>query len=219
MNLGCCQAGRAGLAIVLAAALGISLQAGETVQDAHNVPASITALLPKAAVLDSGDWAVFPTEFGKTFGGSMRAEFPGRPSSCDFTVGPELRVEIKGDTAWEEPPMLDMAVQIHTEDIEQGRTSLPSRLANMRTSNSDVQSVSPVNEEKLANGTILYMEYVENCTRRPNGTNTVLLGYARRGATQFTFDLWISAGAAEAKAMATEMLTTFQQLNIAALTK
>lgn len=74
------------------------------------------------------------TGFGKTFNADMRARFPKFPSSRDFTVGPELRVEIKDATAWEEPPMLDM----------------------------------------------------------PSGTNTVLCGFARKGATIPAFDLWIS---------------------------
>jgi hypothetical protein len=78
--------------------------------------------LPLApSALDSGSWGVIETEFGKAFGANMRAEFPGYSAFCDFTIGPELHVEIKGDTAWESPPMLEMAVQMFEESIERAR--------------------------------------------------------------------------------------------------
>jgi hypothetical protein len=128
-------------------------------------------------------------------------------------VGPELHVEIKGDTAWEEPPMLDMAVQIYEESIGQGRTSLPDRVASLQQSNNDVQSVGALQEEDLPGGHIVAMEYTENCAKRPNGTNTVLQGFARKGATTLTFQLWISAGMAEARAMGAAMIEGFQKLD------
>lgn len=203
-------------AVALWLALGLPAFAQGT---ASKVPPAISGLLPKTAVLKSGSWAVFPTEFGKTFGGDLHAGFTGKPMSCDITIGPELRVSIKGDTAWEAPPMLDMAVALHNEQVAKARKSLPERLARLRSSNRDVKSVGAPKEEKLPAGTILYAEYTENCARHPNGTNTVLLAHARKGATMLSVDLWISAGAAEAKAMAAEMLARFQGLDTAALAK
>jgi hypothetical protein len=40
-----------------------------------------------------------------------------------------------------------------------------------------------------------------------------------RGATQLKIDLWISAGGAEAKAIALDMFARFQLFDIAAATK
>jgi hypothetical protein len=203
-------------AIVIAAGLAITAPA---IGARQKVPASVAGLLPAGAKLDSGDWGVIPTEFGKTFSGSMRAEFPGRPSSCDFTIGPELRVSLKGDTAWEEPPMLDMAIEQYRSGIASARKSLPGNVANFRKTNPASASAGPLKEDHLPNGELLYVEYTENCAKRPNATNTVLRGFARKGATIFTFDLWLSAGAPEATAIAKDMLARFQKFDVAAAIK
>jgi hypothetical protein len=203
-------------AIVIAAGIAITSPVAIARQ---KVPPGVASLLPAAAKLESGDWGVVPTEFGKTFTGAMRATFPGRPSSCDFTVGPELRISLKGDTAWEEPPMLDMAIEQFTSGIAAARKSLPGNVANFRKTNSSSTSSSALKEERLPNGELLYIEYTENCAKRPNGTNTVLRGFARKGATIFTFDLWLSAGASEATAMARDMLARFQKFDVAAAIK
>lgn len=203
-------------ALVIAAGIAITSPVAIARQ---KVPPGVASLLPAAATLESGDWGVVATEFGKTFTGAMRATFPGRPSSCDFTVGPELRVSLKGDTAWEEPPMLDMAIEQFTSGIAAARKSLPGTVANLRKTNSSSTSSSALKEERLPNGELLYIEYTENCAKRPNATNTVLRGFARKGATIVTFDLWLSAGASEATAMARDMLARFQKFDVAAAIK
>lgn len=190
-----------------------------TAQGARKVPAAVAALLPPGAAVKSDSWAVMPTEFGKSFGGDLHAGFPGRPVSCDNTVGPELRVSLKGDTAWESPPMLDMAVQMHEERAAKAGKSLAGRMANLRKSDSGVKSVAPPREQGVPGGKLFVLEYTENCARRPNGTNTMVLGYARKGATQLSVDLWLSAPAAEAAALVAGMLSRFQQLDTAALAR
>jgi len=52
-----------------------------------------------------------------------------------------------------------------------------------------------------------------------HGTNTVLRGFAGRGATRLSIDLWISAGAAEATSLAKDMFARFQELDVAATIK
>lgn len=180
------------------------------------VPAAIAGLLPKTAKLDGGDWAVIDTEFGKTYSGGMRAEFPGQPSSCNVTIGPELHVTIKGDTAWEEPPMLDMAIDIHTSEIQQARASLPGSVKNMLKTNSGVTSIGDLQDEKLASGQLIYIEFKENC-KRHSGSATVLRGFSRKGATTMTFELMQTKSAAETRALAAEMISKFQNLDTAAL--
>jgi hypothetical protein len=198
-----------GLSALLATACFMPANASS----AEKVPSEIAGLLPSAAALDRGSWSVLETEFGKTFTANMTAKLPGFPSSCDFTVGPELRVTIKGDTAWEEPPMLDMVAQTFASDLSQARSSLPTKVANFRKFNSAVQSVGALVDQEVAGGHIVAMEYTEDCKRRPKGTNTVLRGFARKGATLLKLDLWISADAAKAKTMANEVVAAFQQLD------
>lgn len=201
--------------VLLAAVFGMSCAASAS----DEAPPEIAALLPKAASLDSSSWGAFQTEFGVSFGADMRAEFPGFPSSCDFTIGPEMRVEIKGDTAWEEPPMLDMAVQMHESDIESARDSLPQHVAMISKSNGDVQSIGGLLETPQPDGTILAVEYTENCGKRPNGTNTVVNAFARKGATLLFVSLWISAGSGDAVEMVSGMLEAFRQLDFGPLLK
>jgi len=205
--------------VVLLALAGSSLLPIQTAAGNANVPPGVASLLPATAVLDSGDWGVFDTDVDKTFSGGMRAGFPGRAMSCDSTVGPELRVELKGDTAWEEPPMLDMAVAMHESDIAAARKSLPAHVANLRKTNSGVRSVGTLQEEHLPNGELLYIAYDEDCARHPNGTNTVLRAFARKGATMLRIELWISAAPAEATTLARDMLARFENFDVAAVTK
>jgi hypothetical protein len=114
--------------------------------------------------------------------------------------------------------MLDMAVQQYTSDIASSRTSLPELVATLRKTNSGVKSVGTLREDHLSNGELLYTS-TEDCARHPNGTNNVLRGFARKGATMFSIDLWLSAGAAEATTLAKDMLARFQKFDVAAAIK
>lgn len=182
------------------------------------VPASIAGLLPNSAKLFGSDWAVMNTEFGKSFSGGMNAKFPGQPLTCDLTVGPELRMTIKGDTAWEKPPMLDMAIEIFTSEIQQTRASLPGSVKTMLKTNNGVMSVGGLQDEKAPSGQLLYIEFKESCNRH-NGAATVLRGFSRKGATMMFFSLMQTKSAAETRAMAMEMMAKFQKLDTAALAK
>jgi len=184
---------------------------------ADELPAEIAGLLPKAASVKMGSWGAFQTEYGVTFGADILAGPSGYKGSCDFTIGPELRVEIKGDTGWEEPPMLDMLVQMYDENIAGARKSLPERLVNIRASNSDVKSAGEVQETAGPSGTILTLEYTEDCPSHPNGTNTMLMAYTRKGANIMSVDLWLSTGAADARAFVTPMMESFLALDFAPL--
>lgn len=206
-------------AFALAALAGSVAAPCALAQGARKVPAAVAALLPPGVAVKSDSWAVMPTEFGKSFGGDIHAGFPGKPISCDNTIGPELRVSLKGDTAWEQPPMLDMAVQIHNEAMAKAGKSLAGRMANLRRTNSGVKSVGTVREEGVPGGKLFLVEYTESCPRRPGGTNTMVLGFARKGATQLSVDLWLSAPAAEASALVAGMLARFQKLDTAALVR
>lgn len=206
------------IAIVLVALTAVAVFPAVADEQSKPVPASVAALLPATAKLADNSWGVFDTEFGKTFSANMRATFPGRRMSCDSTVGPELRAELKGDTAWEAPPMLDMAVDLFNQEITRSKPSMNQRMSNLKASNSDIKSVNALKEEKLPNGTLVYIDYTESCSTQ-GGTNTILQGFARRGATMFNFDLWLSADAAEATTIAKDMLARFAKLDVKALLK
>lgn len=183
------------------------------------IPPALANLLPKTATLKNGDWAVFGSEFGKTLSGGMFAQFPNQPNTCDNTVGPELRVTIKGDTAWESPPMLDMAIEIFESDIQNAKKSLHKSVTTMLKTNSGVRSIGTLQDEQLSTGHILYVEFKEDCARHPGGSFTVLRGFSRKGATMLTIELVLTKSAGEARMMATEMFSRFQQLDVAALVK
>ena len=114
--------------------------------------------------------------------------------------------------------MLDMAVEQFNAGIAEARKGLPQNVANMRKTNASVQSVGSLREEKVPGGQVIYIEYVEDCARH-KGPNTVMRGFARRGATTLSINLWISAGAAEATAMAADMFARFAKLNVPALVR
>ena len=90
-------------------------------------------------------------------------------------------------------------------------------MARFGSTNSGVTAVGTLNEEELPGGVILAMEYQEDCARHPKGTNTVLRGFARKGATMLRIDLWISADFQQARAIAADMLERFPKLDVNAL--
>lgn len=197
--------------------LALGVLATEAVA-AKKAPAAVEAILPAEAKLMSGSWDVLPTEFGKSYGANLHAGIPGKPSSCDITIGPEIRVSLKGDTAWESPPMLDMAIQLHDDQIKTTRASLQASVANMAKPNAAAGPVGKLQEETTKGGRLLLVEYQESCSRH-QGPNTVVRGFGRKGAMTVELHIWISAGTAEAKAMAEGMLNRFQRLDAAELTR
>jgi hypothetical protein len=187
---------------------------------ADDVPASVVALLPSGAKLGKGSWAVLDTEFGKTFGADMQAaSFPGQRPSCVYAGTPELGMSLKGDTAWENPPMLDMAVSIHEEGIRRAPAAMSEYTASYIKDAPDVVAVGAIQEVMRPNGYIALVEYKEDCTGHPSGSKTRIKGFARRGATQLEFHIVVALDSAAAVAMADEILARFDRLDIAALTQ
>jgi len=180
---------------------------------AAELPREIKGWLSEDTPLADSGWDVLETEFGKSFSGGMTATLPGYSSSCDFTIGPDFKINFLGDTAWEQPPMLDMAVQMYDEDVAKSDASLPRMVEMFRSSNSHIQSVGAVQKEQLDGGVIIAIEYVEDCPKRPHATNTVLNAYARKGATRLDVYLWLSAPLDEARAMVVPVIEGFQKVD------
>jgi hypothetical protein len=147
------------------------------------------------------------------------SSFAGQSPSCVFAGTPELKISLKGDTAWENPPMLDMAIAIHQEDIARAPAAMATFVSNYVSGAPDVVSVAALRDEQLTNGHVVYVEYRENCTSHPNGTKTRLRGFARRGATQLELTLVVALDGAAAMKIVGEMFTNFDKLDIAALTR
>lgn len=206
---------RNGVAVIVFAVIGLLPHSVA----ADDVPSSVVALLPAGAKLGSGSWAVFDTEFGKTFGGDMQASsFPGQRPTCAFGGTPALHIDLKGDTAWENPPMLDMAISIHDDSVKEAPAAMSRHISGALQSAPDVVSVGDVHEEARPGGDIVYVEYKEHCANRPNGAKTKLRGFARRGATQLEFNMVVALDATAATKLADEILERFGKLDIAALT-
>ncbi|MDH4048450.1 MAG: hypothetical protein OEW68_10255 [Gammaproteobacteria bacterium] len=201
--------------VTLAALIGLPLLAA-----ADDIPPSIAALLPTGAEPGKGSFTVMESEFGKTFGADVRASsFPGQRPSCVYAGTTELYINIKGDTAFENPPMLDMAISIHEQEIERAPAAMSSFVSTYIKGGPDVVSVGELREEKRPNGHIVYVEYQENCSSHPNGAKTRLSGFARRGATQLDFQFVVALDSAAALKMADEILANFGKLDIASLTQ
>jgi hypothetical protein len=187
---------------------------------AEEAPPAITALLPTEARLGDSSWAVFDTEFGKTFGGNLRASsFPGQHPSCPYAGTPKLEIEIKGDTAFESPPMLDMMIAEYDKGVAGAPAALSGFIDTYIKSAPDVVSVGSLKEETRPDGHLVYVEYKEDCSSHPNGFKTQLKGMARRGATQIDINLVVALDGAAAVAMAADILQNFAKLDIAALTQ
>lgn len=201
--------------VIVATATGFPLAA-----PAADIPPAIAALLPADATLGKGSWDVIETEFGKTFGADLQASsFPGQRPSCVYAGTPELYLTLKGDTAFENPPMLEMAISMHEQDISRAPEAMSSYISTYIKGGPDVVSVGELREDKRPNGHVVYVEYQENCSSHPNGTKTRLRGLAQRGATQLDFRMVVALSAADALKIADQILVNFEKLDIAALTE
>ncbi|MCB1672856.1 MAG: hypothetical protein R3F41_12020 [Gammaproteobacteria bacterium] len=159
------------------------------------------------------------TEFGKTFVGDLHAEsFPGRSPSCDLAAVPLLRINLKGDTAFEQPPMLEMVVADFEQSVVRAAQSLAPVLTYAGTE-PGVVAVGEIHEETRPNGHLAYVQFQEDCRLHPNGYKTSLKGLARRGATQLSFELLLALDSVATVSIAEEILANFDSLDIAALTE
>ena len=213
--------GRIGLALIVLSA--ITCLANPAFAD--DLPASVAALLPDGLEQKEQSWGVFKGEEefeGTQFDGSMFALFPGSVS-CDYTIGPEFRLELKGSTAWEaSPEQLEMFVQMYVPEYEVEAGDLAgnvkSRLGDYNVNGSSGEfALGEAHDEQLSNGHIVYVDFTWKCDKNPAGKNVLLEGFARRKATILTFAFWANGGTAEARAMAVGILDRFEKLDLEAL--
>lgn len=184
----------------------------------NETPAWAAALLPAGAELARQDLEVTDLDSGKALGADMEFGFPGKYPSCSWSLYKQnMTIELVGQSVDETPWMLDQIVENYEYELEGFGQSMAEDLALSYKNNSNLKSMGIVQEEQFPNGRIAYIEWTEDCDRHPNGTKAKLIGSARRDTTILTFDLVLSATGAEARAMALEILSGFEKLDIAAL--
>lgn len=181
-------------------------------------PAWAAALLPAGAALARQSLDIIDLDPGKSLGANMEFEFPGKYPSCSWSLYKQhMTLELVGQSVDETPEMLDQVIENYAYDLDGFGQSLADDLAMSYKNNSNLKSMGTVQDEQFPNGRIAYIEWTEDCDRHPNGTKAKLIGSARRDATILTFDLVLSATGAEARAMALEILSGFETLDLAAL--
>jgi len=180
---------------------------------AGEVPASVAALLPASLVLDKQSFDVFAHEFGKVIGAQIHAGFP-KAVTCDFTIGPDFNLTLKGDNAWEgDPDQLAMWEQMNAPNFEDKGKSLNDFLSvHVKEANGGTPQ-----QEQLSNGHITYIDFIWKCDKNPGGENVLLDGYARRGATVLTFSFWSNGTSKDAIALARHIFAQFEKTDLAAL--
>lgn len=177
------------------------------------VPASVAALLPAGLKRDTQSFDILEHEFGKVIGAQIHAGFPGA-LTCDFTVGPDFNLELKGDNAWEsDPEQLAMWEQMNAPDFEADGKSLSDRLkVHVKGSTFDTPRY-----EQLPNGHVTYVDFTWKCDKNPGGENVLLSGYARRGSTVLTFEFWANGTSKDAIVLAKEIFAQFEKVDLAEL--
>jgi len=181
------------------------------------VPQAVRDLLPASLQLKTQSWSIIKTEFGTVISGDMHALFPGSVS-CDFTIGPEFHLELKGDSAWEgSQEQLDMWVQMNQPNFQRVGEGMASSTSNMLRGLGDELSVGVPQQEQLPKGHVTYVEFTWTCAKNPGGRNVKLQGHARKGATVLEFGFWANGGSEEAIALAQGIFAKFEKLDIDAL--
>jgi hypothetical protein len=175
---------------------------------AQDVLRSVIGLLPKSATLADGNWNVVETAAR----GSVRATFASSPGLCDRSGESELTIDVTGDPSWT-GTMLDKAAEQLSFNEQAARASLTEEAASLRSANV-AATTSAVQVETTSHGQFAYFEYSESCEARANAQVARITGGGRRGAAFMTFDLTLSTGLANAKAVAAEVLERFQRFDL-----
>lgn len=196
------------------------------------VPKAFAALFPAAVNVKTQSWNVIDTAetadeieegmtYGKVGGGKMHGFFPGSVS-CDITIGPEFNLSLMVDTAWESSPEQLQMWEMMTSKDRDFAAQAKSRFEFLKVHVKDSPDALVFTEpklEQLPSGHVNYVEFNWKCAKNPGGENIWVDGYAHRGTTVLEFSFWANMKSAEAIAMASEIFTAFEKLDIAELLK
>jgi len=172
-------------------------------------PASVMDILPPLGKIHQERWLANASATT----GTLHADLAGATGACDPATRIDLRVDIRGDNAARGPGLQQMERALENDQAD-ARRKLGALAKKRKKSGGDqVVSVGEVKEEAVAGGMLATVEYVENCAQFPNRTLTILKGYARNGALFLRFDASLIGGAAQARAMAGELIGKFAKLD------
>jgi hypothetical protein len=172
------------------------------------LPKELAGLLPTGATGATGTWSAAGT-LGM---GQVRADLRGaldcggKPGVGTISLeimsqsrqGPTLQMY---EQAWRQKGAAAKAAMAH--DAEE-RQKAPLKV-----------SVSAVREEAVPGGTLVYFDHTEGCIQspRPSHTTASLKGVVQRGGVFVTFDIVLPGTAAQAKALAGEILGNLQKMD------
>jgi hypothetical protein len=180
----------------------------------------VAALSPASVQLSTHSWDVYgDDEFGNSFSAEFHGSFP-EFRRCAYAAGPEFDLELNIDPAWEASPgQLATWKEMFLSELnfEGVPETLVESIKMAITEAADTPVVGAPVVEELPNGHIAYVEFEWKCAGNPHGANTKLQGYALRGSTSLQFSFWVYSRREKAIAMAEEILTKFEKLNIAEL--
>lgn len=145
--------------------------------------------------------------------GTLHADLAGDTGTCDPSTRIDLRVDIRGDNSARGPALQQMERALENDQANAKRKLAALAKKRKQSGGEQVVSVGEVREEAVAGGMLAWVEYVENCSRFPNRTLTILKGYARNGALFLRFDASLVGDAAQARAMAGSMIAKFKALD------
>jgi hypothetical protein len=169
------------------------------------LPKELAGLLPTGATGATGTWSAAGT-LGM---GQVRADIRGA-LGCDGKPGVgSINMEVMSQSR--QGPTLQMYEQAWRQKGAAAKTAL-ARDAEERQKTPLKVSVSAVREEAVPGGTLVYFDHTEGCIQspRPSHTTASLKGVVQRGGVFVAFDIMLSGTAAQAKALADEILANLQ---------
>ena len=149
-------------------------------------PASVMDLVPTGLRIEDQSWVFedyeaenfnepvaedgsYPMLQFQRFSWDVRASFPGSVT-CDFTIGPELKMSIESDSIWDPGSGNFELWEQTTADQRDSEASAKSRFEfiNVHVSASaGERAISEPQLEQLANGYIHWVEFSWKCPKKP----------------------------------------------------
>jgi hypothetical protein len=192
------------IAMVLVGSASVAFAGASSPTAPDAPPKVIAALMPGSATGVTGNWSAS----GSLGMGEGHANVRGG-AVCDGTPGTgTINLEVVQarpaavpiyEPAWRQKGVDAKAAVVHDAEVHQ---QAPLKV-----------SVSAVKEEAVAGGLLVFFEYTEGCVQspRPNHTTASLKGVVQTKAGVFgSFDIVMPGTAAQARALAGEILANFQ---------
>ena len=186
------------LLILLAQALGA--------QGSTALPKEARALMPGSATDITGTWAAMATSVH----GKLSAAVRGKTACDEETSNGTIGITVDGSSMSHFVKMYEMAQKGEIETKVADSKETPEEAPGYTY-------VGPIKDETLPGGRIFYRELGMPCIESGTDhgrTETSLTGYARKGNFFFKFTITAPMRAADAKALAGEILANIQKIDL-----